>query len=415
MKATTPVSAASTQSRNALEGVTVVEFGGYAAGPAIGKYLANFGARVIHVESIARPDGFRLQYPPYRDRTVGINRSGCFAFFNDSKLGVTLDIKHPSAVSLVHRLLERADIVIENMRPGVMARLGFGYPELRARNRGLIMLSTSNLGQTGPRATHPGFGSQLSSLSGFTELIGAADGPPNALYGPYIDMIAVAYGGAAVLAALDRQRRTGDGAFIDLAQYETGLQFIAPALLEHAVNGVSPKRDGNRDRVAVPHGCYACRDGRWLVLSCWDDEEWGRLAALLGAPVHRDASLARAAGRREREAALNETISRWAADRSADAAIDALRGARVHAALVNTMRDLFEDPHLTARRTWQAHDQAELGTLRYRMVSYQLSETPGRVRGPAPLLGQHNEEVFREWFGLSDEEYTSLAAEGVFS
>jgi benzylsuccinate CoA-transferase BbsF subunit len=156
------------QRREALGGVTVVEFGGYAAGPAIGKYLANFGARVIHVESVARPDGFRLQYPPYKDDRVGINRSGCFAFFNDSKLGVTVDIKHPSAVPLVLRMMARTDIVIENMRPGVMGRLGLGYPELKAHNPSLVMLSTSNLGQTGPRATHPGFGSQLSSLSGFT-------------------------------------------------------------------------------------------------------------------------------------------------------------------------------------------------------------------------------------------------------
>jgi benzylsuccinate CoA-transferase BbsF subunit len=116
---------------------------------------------------------------------------------------------------LIYRLIARTDVVVENMRPGVMARLGLGYPDLEAHNPSLVMLSTSNLGQTGPRATHPGFGSQLSSLSGFTELIGAAAGPPSCLYGPYIDMIAVAYGGAAVLAALDRQRRTGAGAFIE--------------------------------------------------------------------------------------------------------------------------------------------------------------------------------------------------------
>src|SRR5207244_2265875 len=174
-------------------------------------------------------------------------RSGCFAFFNDSKQGVSLDVKNPSALALIYRLMARTDIVVENMRPGVMERLRLGYPQLKAHNASLVRLSTSNHGQTGPRATHPGFGSQLSSLSGFTELIGAAGGPPSCLYGPYIDMIAVAYGGAAVLAALDRQRRTGEGAFIDLAQYEAGLQFMAPALLGYAVHGVSPSRDGNRD------------------------------------------------------------------------------------------------------------------------------------------------------------------------
>ena len=401
---------------DALEGVTLVEFGGYAAGPAIGKYLANFGARAIHVESVSRPDGFRLQYPPYKDDRVGLERSGCFAFFNDSKQGVTIDVKHPAAVSLLYRLIERTDIVIENMRPGVMARLGLGYRELASRNPALVMLSTSNLGQTGPRATHPGFGSQLSSLSGFTELIGAADGPPSCLYGPYIDMIAVAYGGAAVLAALDRRRRTGQGAFIDLAQYEAGLQFVAPALLGFAVNGVSPRRNGNRDTVAVPHGCYRCRDDRWMAISCWDDEEWTRLAEVLGdASLASDGLLATAEGRRRRETALNEIIARWTRDRHASEVAAALQRVNVHAAVVNTMRDLYEDPQLAARRTWQRYDHPELGPLRYRMVSYQLSETPGRVRSAAPCLGQHNEDVFQRWLGLTAGEYAALAAEGVFS
>src|ERR687883_1727035 len=172
--------------RDALEQVKVLEFGAYAAGPCIGKYLANFGAEVVHVESARRPDGFRLQYPPFKDGRVGLNRSGCFAFFNDSKYGVTLDLKHPEGLRIAHRLIEWSDIVVENMRPGVMTRLGLGYESLRERKPELIMLSTSNMGQTGPRATHPGFGSQLSSLSGFTHLIGAAGGPPSCLYGPYI-------------------------------------------------------------------------------------------------------------------------------------------------------------------------------------------------------------------------------------
>lgn len=401
---------------DALEGVTVVEFGGYAAGPAIGKYLANFGARVIHVESMSRPDGFRLQYPPYKDDRVGVDRSGCFAFFNDSKYGVSLDVKNPCARALIYRLAARTDIVIENMRPGVMARLGLGYPDLKAHNPSLVMLSTSNLGQTGPRATHPGFGSQLSSLSGFTELIGAPEGPPFCMYGPYIDMIAVAYGGAAVLAALDRQRRTGEGAFIDLAQYEAGLQFVAAPLLDYVANAISPTRNGNRDRVAVPHGCFRCRDDRWVAVSCWDDGEWSRLAGLLEDPVLAGhAALAGADGRRALESEVNRALARWAGCRDADEAMAALHAASVHAALVNTMRDLYDDPQLAVRGTWQPHDHAELGPIRYRMVSYQLSETPGRVRSAAPRLGEHTAQVFRDWFGLGAEEYERLAAQGAFS
>src|SRR5262249_35540475 len=160
----------------ALENVNVLELGGYAAGPAIGKYLANFGARVVHVESARHPDGFRLQDPPYKDGKAGLNRSGCFAIFNDSKYGVTLNLNRPKGLELGYRLIEWTDIVIENMRPGAMARLGLGYDVLRRRKPSLILLSTSNMGQTGPHATHPGFGSQLSSLSSFTHLTGEPEG-----------------------------------------------------------------------------------------------------------------------------------------------------------------------------------------------------------------------------------------------
>lgn len=402
--------------KDALEQVRVVEFGGYAAGPCIGKYLANFGAEVIHVESAQRPDGFRLQYPPFKDGQVGLNRSGCFAFFNDSKYGVTLNLKNPEGVKLAYRLVDWADVVIENMRPGVMSRLGLGYEALRQRKPELIMLGTSNMGQTGPHATHPGFGSQLSSLSGFTHLIGEPDGPPHFLYGPYIDFIAVAFGGIAVLAALAHRRETGEGSFIDLSQYETGLQFLSSALLDYSVNGVVAQRDGNRDEAAAPHSCYPCRDGQWVVISCWDHEEWKRLCSAAGKQGWIvDPRFETLAKRKENERELNTLISEWTSDQNAIDAMDHLQSSGVHAAFVNTIRDLFSDPQIAFRNIWQEREHPELGRHHYRMVSYQLSETPGRIRQAAPCLGQDNEQVFLEWLGLSRKEYQELIEQGVFS
>jgi len=402
--------------QDALEHVKVVEFGGYAAGPCIGKYLANFGARVIHVESKQHPDGFRLQYPPYKDGKVGLNRSGCFAIFNDSKYGVTLNLKHPEGLNLAYRLIEWTDIVIENMRPGVMARLGMGYNALRQRKPGLIMLSTSNMGQTGPQATHPGFGSQLSSLGGFTHLIGEPDGPPHFLYGPYIDFIAVAYGGIAVLAALDYHRRTGEGVYIDLSQYESGLQFISGALSDYSAHGVIACRNGNRDQMAVPHGCYPCRDGQWCVISCWDDEEWERFCRAAGKTSGlSDARFGTSVSRKKHERRLNQLIAAWSQDQDARAMMCHLQRCGVHAAVVNTMEDLFSDPQIRFRHIWQAQEHQEIGSHHSRMVSYQLSQTPGRIRRPAPCLAQDNGEVFLKWLGLSQTEYEELHEQGVFS
>ncbi|MGH9969557.1 MAG: CaiB/BaiF CoA transferase family protein [Pyrinomonadaceae bacterium] len=402
--------------RDALEGLTVLEFGAYAAGPCISKYLANFGATVVHVESRERPDGFRLQYPPFKDQQVGLNRSGCFAFFNDSKFGVTLNLKHPKGVELAYRLVGWADVVIENMRPGVMSRLGLGYEELRRRKPELIMLSTSNMGQTGPHATHPGFGSQLSSLSGFTNLIGEPDGPPYFLYGPYIDFVAVAFGGIAVLAALDCRRREGTGTYIDLSQYETGLQFIGGALLDYSGNGVIARRDGNRDPNAAPHGCYPCKDGEWCAISCWDDEEWQRLCnAADGQSWASDSRFAVLEARKEHESELNELISEWTKNQEARRLMCRLQQRRVHAGHVNTVRDLFFDSQVAFRNIWQKQRHPEIGEHSYRMVSYELSETPGRVRSPAPCLGADNEKIFVDWLGIPRTEYESLSAQGAFS
>src|SRR5438477_4395475 len=384
------------ESKDALHDVKVVEFGAYAAGPCISKYLANFGARVVHVESRQRPDGFRLQYPPFKDGQIGLNRSGCFAFFNDSKHGVTLDLKNSEGLRLANRLVEWSDIVIENMRPGVMARLALDYESLRERNPNLIMLSTSNMGQTGPHATHPGFGSQLSSLSGFTHLIGEPDGPPYFLYGPYIDFVAVAFGGIAVLAALDHRRRTGEGAYIDLSQFETGVQFISSVMIDYSANVVIPNRDGKRDGSAAPHGCYPCKGGEWCVISCWDDQGWERLCRAANTTEWlADERFATLKQRKQNEKELNRLFCEWTISQTDERLMWRLQTRGVHAAKVNRVRDLFIDPQIAFRNIWQQQEHPELGNHKYRMVSYELSESTGSVRRAASCLGDDNEVVYR--------------------
>jgi crotonobetainyl-CoA:carnitine CoA-transferase CaiB-like acyl-CoA transferase len=272
------------------------------------------------------------------------------------------------------------------------------------------------MGQTGPYAAHPGFGSQLSSLAGFSELIGRTDGPPLFIYGPFIDLIAVAFGGIAVLAALDHQRRTGEGAHIDLSQYEAGLQFVTVPLLEYAANGNVARRDGNRDPVAVPHGCYPCREGRWCVISCWDDEEWQRFGRAAGRPAWcQDPRFSTASERRKHETELNDLMSQWTREKDAEELMYRLQKSRVHAAAVRSMRELFSDPQIASRQIWQKQRHPEMGDHHYRMGSFQLTETPGRVRKPAPCLGEHNEEIFCGWLGLDPDQYKELLREGVFS
>jgi benzylsuccinate CoA-transferase BbsF subunit len=392
---------------SALADLRVVEFAVFAAGPVISKHMANFGAEVIRVESHLNPDGFRAHYPPFADNQPGLDRSGCFAVFNDGKLGVTLNLKAPEGVNLAKQLVARADVVIENFTPGTLNRLGLGYEALRAVRPDLVMLSSCNMGQTGPYAHHPGFGSMLSSLGGFTNLTGYPGESPLLNYGPYIDFVAVGYGAIAVMAALDYRRRTGEGQYVDLSQYENGLQFVASTLLDYEVNGRLPERWGNRSPHAAPHGAFPCRgDDAWCTISVTSDAEWAALRRALGEPAWAAApALATLLGRKAQEDALEARLADWTRERTPREVMETLQAAGVPAAAVNTMADLYADPQLAHRRYWRELPHAALGTFHYEAGGFTLSEGPAQLDLPSPLLGEHNHHVFRELLGLPEERY----------
>lgn len=405
----------------ALAGVRVIEIGFAAAGPLVGKYLANHGAEVIHLESRTAPDVFRSTYPPFKDNLPGFDRAGMFAFYNDGKRGATLNLKHARGVELARALIARSDVLIESFPAGTIARRGIEYRSLAAANHGLVMLSSCNQGQTGPHAQHPGYGSQLTALAGFVNLLGEPDSTPVILYGPYIDYIAVGYGVIAVLAALAWRQRTGRGCYIDLSQYEAGLQFMGPALLDFDSNGRVPGRTGNRDLVAVPHGVYPCagatRGGveqdRWCALSVWDDAEWQAFRQALGDPRWaRDVGLATAGGRRARADELDRRIAEWTRERSRETVVETCRAHGLRAAAVLTIGELFDDPQLRHRAFWRSLPHPVLETVRCLAAPFRLSATPARQERAGPTLGADNDYVFRELLGLSEDEVAALARVG---
>jgi crotonobetainyl-CoA:carnitine CoA-transferase CaiB-like acyl-CoA transferase len=277
------------------------------------------------------------------------------------------------------------------------------------------MLSSSNLGQTGPHARHPGFGSQLSSLAGFTNLTGYRDGSPQILYGPYIDYIAVGYGVVAVLAALEYRDVTGRGQHIDLAQYETGLQYIAPLLLDYTVNGNVAVRDGNRHPEAVPHGAFPCAgDDNWCVLSVASDEQWRSLCQVMDRPDWggRD-EYATAERRRNRADELETRISEWTRQFEARGLVEKLQAVGVPSGLVNRMDQIYDDPQLVHRGQWNRMDHPEIGAMSYQRAPYTLSESEGGPDRRDPLLGEDNEYFYRELLGLSDDEFDLFTQEGI--
>ncbi|EFK11745.1 CoA-transferase family III protein [delta proteobacterium NaphS2] len=398
-----------------FEDVKILEFGQIVAGPLISTYLADYGAEVAHIESHKRPDQYRL-YPPFKDNKPGINRGFDFAVYSHNKYGITLNLRHPKGVEVAKRVLKNwANVVVENFTPGVMKRLGLDYEELKKVKPDLIMLSSCNLGQTGPYAKHPGMGSHLTHLSGFTHLSGWPDRDPLILYGPYIDFIGVIYGTASLVSALEYRRRTGKGQYIDVAQLEGGVQFLSSAVLDYAVNGRIQGRQGNRCDYAAPHGAYPCKgEDRWCVIAAFTDNEWEALCRVMGEPAQtKDSKFSTFAGRKRNEEELNRVIAEWTSKLTAEEVMDKLQAVGVEGAVVKDMREMYEDPHLK-NYLWAEMDHPEIGKYHVQMPPFKMSKIPIQLRMTSPGLGQHNEYVFKDLAGLSEKEYSELDQEGVF-
>ncbi|HBW34165.1 CaiB/BaiF CoA-transferase family protein [Desulfosporosinus sp. BICA1-9] len=404
-------------SRQALEGLKVVEFAAYAAGPVTGKHLADFGATVVHIESGGRPDGFRVQYPPFAENKPGVNRSGCFGVCNNNKYGITINLKAEGGIDLAKEVVAWADVVIENFTPGTMERLGLGYEELCKVNEKLIMFSSCNQGQGGRHATHPGFGSQLTSLTGFTNLTGFPDGPLSLLFGPYIDFIGVGYGVISIMAALDYRRRTGFGQYIDLAQYENGLQFLAPIILENNINGRVWERMGNRHEYAAPHGVFPCKgQDRWCALSVFTDAEWQKLREVMDEPAWAaESKFSTMLDRKNNEDELESKIEAWTVGFTPEELMEKLQAVGVRAGVVNRIRDAYSDPQYAHRQIWQGIEHSEMGLFHYQAPPFELSETPAVLDRPSPCLGEHNEQFFCDILGMSKERYQEAITNGIIA
>jgi benzylsuccinate CoA-transferase BbsF subunit len=249
-------------------------------------------------------------------------------------------------------------------------------------------------------------------------LIGEEGGTPAIVYGPYIDYIAVGYGYVAIMAALEHRRRTSRGQYIDLSQYENGVQFVAPGILEHQLLGTTPARRGNRHEFAAPHGVYPCKgqsknSDNWIAISVFTDEEWQRLVKAMRKPQWAESlCFASQLGRKENEAELDAMLAKWTRRQPAEALMQKLQKASVHAAKVNTIADLFGDPQLEHRGHWGAVPHAEVGPHHVEMPAYALSETPAAPPAPEPLLCEHTQMVLEKLLGLSNAEIDALAAQG---
>ncbi len=416
-----PQPGASPNLGHALEGLRVADFTWLVAGPALGKNLALFGATVVKVEFSGRLDGTR-QSGPFAGKPT-FNSSGHFANHNAGKLSLGVDLNDPRGLAAARRIVEWADVVIENFTPGVMERWGLGYKGIAAINPKAIVLSSSFQGQDGPDAAQPGYASLLHALCGINRINGWPDLPPTDIADAYGDLIGVWYGLAALLASLDRRRITGRGTYIDLSQFDAAVNFVAPIILDYLVNGRSAGPDGNRSPEAAPHGVYPCAadpaaapevDDRWCAIAAYTDDQWRALVEVMGRPAWaEDERFSNEAARRSNAAALDGLIGEWTRPRKAEEVMRLLQTAGVPAAVVATAYDLFQDPQLAHREHFARLNHPEMGRRSYDAPSFRLSRTPHDLRR-APLLGEHTHFVATELLGYTDEEFATLLAEGVF-
>ena len=390
-----------------LDGLTVLDFSRVLAGPYCTMQLGDLGARVIKIEQPGRGDDTRAWGPPF----VG-GESAYFLSVNRNKESVALDLKHAAARRAVEALLARADIVVENFRPGTMDRLGFGYETVAARHPRLVYCSISGFGQTGPRRAEAGYDAMMQAEGGLMSITGAADGPPFRVGVAIGDIATGMVAVQGILAALFARERTGRGQRVDIAMLDAVTALLSYQASSAFATGETPVRLGNRHPSIAPYDTFATADGDF-VLSVGNDDQFRRLAIVLRREGLADDARYRTNADRVAHgdalrAELSAVLAGW---RRADL-LAALKEAGVPAGGVRTIAEALGDPQLTARDMIVPVEHAAAGTIRVLGTPLKLSGTPASIRTPPPRLGEHTDAILEGDAGLSRADIAALRQAG---
>jgi crotonobetainyl-CoA:carnitine CoA-transferase CaiB-like acyl-CoA transferase len=397
-----------------LAGVVVVDVTRVVAGPYCSMILADLGATVIKVENPDDPDYTRT-FPPLLAREGEEPLSGFFAQFNRNKLGMTLNLKSPGAADVLDRLVARADVLVENFRPGTMDRLGHGYERLRQVNPRLVYAALSGYGQSGPYRLRPAYDNSAQATGGLWSMNGEADGPPTRVGTIIGDLAASLYGVIGVLAALRHAEHTGEGQLVDISQQDSVLTLTENAVVSYTVDGEIARPLGNQHPFVRPYELFPCADGfvffggytdKFWRISCetfgssgdWDDNpDLHAMATRFDADVYQEK--------------VKPMVVRWFADRT-KAELEALAGDLVPLSAVKDIGEVVEDPQIAARGMIVDTDYPGHGSLRTFGSPVKLDRTPPHTAGLAPDTGQHTARVLSDFLGFSADEVAALRTEG---
>jgi crotonobetainyl-CoA:carnitine CoA-transferase CaiB-like acyl-CoA transferase len=400
----------------ALAGLRVLDLTQNWAGPYATKYLGDFGAEVIKVEAPSRPDPFR-GYSIAPDQERQWERSPLFFEYNADKLSLCLELAHPAGLAVFKRLVAVSDVVVENATEGVMEKLGLGYDVLRDAKPDIVYVSMKAFGTGGPYARFRVMGLSMETMAGLSWVTGYREGVPTRLGVSYGDPVAGFAGALAILAAIYHRDQTGEGQYVELSATENITGFLPEPILDVQMNGRDGDRIGNEDAAMAPCGCYPARGkDRWITIAASTDAEWDGLVAAMGSPgwTHESA-FATSLSRHANRCALDAHVAEWTRERDAAETMRLLQSAGVAAGVVYTAEDLLADEHLLAREALTPVSHPLAGTHVSRNVGWKMSGTPGAIRRPAPLLGQHNSELLARLLGMSPEEIRLLEEQGVLA
>lgn len=397
-----------------LEGYRILDFGWVLAGALPGMVLADMGAEVLKVETRQRMDYMRLGRPIIGDEPDP-EQHPLFHNVNRGKLSIALNTTKPQAIDLIKGLVAHCDVVVENFSPGVMDRLGLGYDVLSGIKPEIVMASISSNGQTGPLRDLRAYAPSIGALSGLDSTMGYEGERPLGLKHAYADIAGALHSVFAIVSALHQKERTGRGQYIDVSMLRATVATMGAGLMEYEMTGRVMGPKGNYDPVMAPYGNYPCQgDDSWVSIAVRTDEEWQGLKQAIGNPGwSEEKAFASRYARQENRRELDENLATWTRERTAEDITGQLQANGVAALPVMGAEDRLFNPHFKERGLYSDIDHPSLGTEPIYNIMWNLEQTPPSVRRHAPLLGEHNQQVFGGLLGMEKSEITRLEDEQV--
>ena len=398
----------------ALEDLVVLDLTRVLAGPYCTMLLADMGAKVIKIEMPISGDDTR-DYPPFRNNRNGEKESLYFANINRNKKGVTLNLKSQEGKMLFLRMVRKADIVVENFRPGVMDKLGIGYDVLKEQNPKVIYAAVSGFGHHGCYHDRPGYDILAQAMGGMMAITGPAGGKPTRAGSALGDILGGLHLTIGILAAIHARELTGCGQKVDISLMDSVIAATENTALKYIESGKIPPRMGNRYAAVSPYDSFKCKDGD-IIIAAGNQHLFGVLCreVLKRPDLADDPKYASMSGRLKYQDELKEVIEDFLKDKTVEQATELILSKKVPAGPIMDISQILRDPHVKQREMFIESEHPTLGSVMLSASAVKLTDTPLTVRTPAPALGQDNQEIFADFLGISQEEFQTLKEKQVF-